>query len=79
MKVRVATASGSIYILDAVAMTWERVNKKPILDFEGSSGKLAVWPDISVGFSMQFIDFNPSDSFQTPIYTTQVVRVELIS
>lgn len=80
MRVRVNTASGSMYVLDSDAMTWERVNKKDIRGYEGiHGGKLVVWPSITAGESMQFLDENPSFRFKAcPIYTTQVVRIELI-
>lgn len=80
MRVRVNTASGSMYILDSIAMTWERVNKVPIKYYEGTNeGKLVIWPSITIGESMQFIDENPSFRFAAAaISTTQVVRAELI-
>ena len=80
MRLRVNTASGSMYILDSEEMTWERVNdEKPIRFYEGhDKGHLALWPTVTAGWGMQFTDVNPSEEFSVPIWTTQVVRIELI-
>lgn len=81
MRVRVHTASGAMYLLDSGAMTWERAHPtRDIINMEGeNAGKLAIWPTIVTGESMQFRLEDPSHELAYPtVTTTQVVRTELL-
>lgn len=79
MRLRVSTVSGSLYILDSDAMTWSRINKRPITGYDSNGGALAVWPTVAVGQRMEFTAIDPSDADDpTPITTSMVTRAELI-
>lgn len=83
-RIRVHTASGSAYVFDRDALTWERLNinvgHEDIVNYEGvKGGRLSEpFPRPVVGERMVFI-VDDSKIGPTTIYTTPVVRVEDIS
>lgn len=82
-RIRVHTQSGSAYVLDRDAMTWERLNinvgHEDILGYEGVRGGrlLSPFPRPVVGEGM--VLYVGGASTLDVIRTTPVVRVEDIS
>lgn len=79
MKIKVGTTSGSEYIFDNDALTWQRVNKNAgrenIRFMEGvHSGRLAAPVEPVVGYGLTF--FLPGDEW---IRTTVVQSVEVVT
>lgn len=78
MRIRVHTASGSVYALDSTAMTWERINARPIVGYDTDRGTLSVWPAVVLGQRMELRVCDPSEADEVPITTATVVRGELL-
>lgn len=78
MKVRVQTASFSMYLFDSEKMTWKRHNSRPeanVLMYgeEHLEGTLIEWPEFKIGESVHF-----HDPKYTYIHTTPIRVIELL-
>lgn len=76
MRYKFSTASGAEYKIDTEAMTWKRRHPTtPIMGAEGlEGGRLAFEPSVSIASRAKIWDTE-----EGLIYTTRVVRIELLS
>lgn len=78
MRYRVHTLSGSIYIIDTDALTWERNNPKiGILGYDKSRGEMTSLFPIILGESMRIPIINeegPSVIHTTPVQWAGVIE-----
>lgn len=78
MRVKVTTRSGSVYYFDDTLLTWERLNKRPILGIPLTSdgytgGDLVEWPSLIVGRGIMFDDIVAGVVYTTPIEKAEVL------
>lgn len=80
MVIEVKTENGSLYRLDSIAMTWERLVAGPpnkYIPVRTRSGKLTKWPRIKLNEPMVMVGppLNPAADIRV-IETSRVIEIE---